>query len=181
MISEKINNAAANSNIILIGFMGTGKTAVGAELASDLGRKFIDTDLLVEEISGMKITEIFEQLGEDKFRKIESEAALALSTYQPGEIVAATGGGITLLKINRDSLLKAGTVVLLTASPRAILRRISKGKERPLLKGPNLGRRIEDLLKERETNYSNYHLKINTTGKTVKQVSREIKSRLGLL
>jgi shikimate kinase len=173
------SGAALKTNIILIGFMGTGKTAVGTELAVSLGRIFIDTDLLVEEKSKMSITDIFEQLGESEFRKRESEAALELTTYRPGEIVAATGGGITLQKTNRDILAKAGTVVLLTASPRAILRRVGKGNKRPLLQGPNRGKRIENLFKERETIYSSYDLKINTTGKTVKQVSREIISRLG--
>lgn len=181
MTAREKSGAAANSNIILIGFMGTGKTAVGAELASALGRKFIDTDLLVEEKSGMKVTEIFEQLGEEEFRKKESEAALALTTYRPGEIVAATGGGLALQKVNRDRLSKAGIVVLLTASPRTILLRIGEGKDRPLLKCPNPEKRIEELLKEREIIYSNYNLKINTTGKTVKQVSREIICRLGKL
>jgi shikimate kinase len=178
MTARDNNFAASNSNIILIGFMGTGKTAVGAELASCLGRKFIDTDLLVEKNSGMKVTEIFEQLGEDEFRKRESEVAFALTTYRPGDIVAATGGGITLLKGNRDKLAEAGTIVLLTASTRAILRRIGRGKERPLIKGPNAGKRIDELLKEREAIYSNYDLKIDTTGKTIKQVSREIINRL---
>ena len=177
MITREKSGTAANSNIILIGFMGTGKTAVGAELASRLGRKFIDTDLLVEEKSGMKVAEIFEKFGEGEFRKRESEAALALASYRPGEIVAATGGGIALQKVNRDRLAEAGIVVLLNASPRAILRRIGKGKERPLLEGPNPAERIEELLKERETIYCNYDISINTTGKTVKQVSREIISR----
>ncbi len=181
MTARDISGAAASRNIILIGFMGTGKTAVGAELAKRLGREFIDTDLLVEEKSGMKVAEIFELLGEEEFRKRESEAALALTTYRPGEIVAATGGGIALQKTNRDRLAEAGIVVLLTASPRAILRRIGKGKERPLLKGPNPGKRLEELLKERETIYSNYDLKTNTTGKTVQQVSCEIITRLGQL
>ena len=181
MAARKKSGAAANKNIILIGFMGTGKTAVGAELAFRLGRKFIDTDRLVEEKSGMSISDIFEQLGESDFRKSESEAALKLTTYRPGEIVAATGGGMALQKANRDSLTKAGIVVLLTASPRAILRRIGKGKERPLLKGPNSRERIEELLKERETVYSSHDLKINTTSKTVKQVSREIICKLGQL
>ncbi len=181
MTSRDNSNAAVSRNIILIGFMGTGKTAVGAELASRLGRKFVDTDLLVEEKSGLKVAEIFELLGEEEFRKRESEAALALTTYRPGEIVAATGGGIALQKTNRDKLAEAGIVVLLTASPRAILRRIGKGKERPLLKGPNPGKRIDELLKERETIYCSYDLKIDTTGKSVKQVSREIFSRLGQL
>ncbi len=181
MTAEKKSGIAANKNIILIGFMGTGKTAVGVELALHLGRKFIDTDRLVEEQSEMSIADIFEQFGESEFRKRESEAALKLITYGPGEIVAATGGGITLKKANRDSLAKAGIVVLLTASPRAILRRIGKGKERPLLEGHNRRERIEELIKKRETIYSSHDLKINTTGKTVKQVSREIISRLAQL
>jgi shikimate kinase len=179
MNARKISDAVANNNIILTGFMGTGKTAVGVELASRLGRKFIDTDLMVEEKSGMKIAEIFEQLGEDEFRKRESEAAIALTTCRPGEIVAATGGGIMLKKANRDRLAEAGIVVLLTASPRAILRRIGRGKERPLLKGSNPPGCINQLLKEREAIYCSYDLKIDTTGKTVKQICREIISRLG--
>ncbi len=174
MSARDNSGSVTNSNIILIGFMGTGKTAVGSELAANLGRKFIDTDLLVEEISGMSISDIFEQLGESEFRKKESEAAFALTTYRPGEIVAATGGGIVLQKANRDKLAKAGIVVLLTASPRAILRRIGKGRKRPLLKDTNRRERIEELLKERETFYGSYDLKIDTTGKTVKQICREI-------
>ncbi len=154
--------------------MGTGKTVVGLELARRLGRKLVDTDELIEERAGMKIRQIFERRGEEYFRKLEEETLDILEHYPPGSLIVATGGGIMLRAENRQKLKKNGLIVLLTATPRAILRRTRKAGGRPLLAVPDPAGRIKDLLKEREPAYRHHDLKVDTTGKSVKKVAGEI-------
>lgn len=167
-------------NIILTGFMGTGKTAVGSELALRLGRKFVDTDHIIEADTGMSIREIFEKHGEEYFRERESEAAAKLLTYPQGEIVAATGGGIVLRKENRLLLRKAGTVILLTASLPEILNRIGGCAGRPLLDKEHPLKNISAMQKEREPFYREHNYSFDTTGKTVNRVCDEIIEKLEL-
>lgn len=167
-------------NIILIGFMGSGKSAVGAELAERLGRKFIDTDEIIERKTGMTVREIFEKHGEEFFRDRESEAAAQLLTYNQGEMIAAAGGGIILRKENRAVISKAGEVVLLKASPPEILSRIGGCANRPLLNQEDPLETIKMILEEREPYYSEYKIAFDTTGKTVSEVCEEIIERLQL-
>jgi len=163
-----------NRNIILIGFMGTGKTAVGLELARRLGRKLVDTDELIEERAGMNIREIFERWGEEYFRELEHKSLDILAQHPPGSLVVATGGGIMLRLDNRKKLKKNGLIVLLTASPRAILRRTRQSGGRPLLEVRDPVERIKELLKEREPAYRHHDLMVDTTGKSVKKAAGEI-------
>ncbi len=167
-------------NIILTGFMGTGKTAVGTELALRLERKFVDTDHIIEIETGMSIREIFEKYGEEYFRERESEAAAKLLTYPQGEIIAATGGGIILRKENRLLLRKAGMVILLTASLPEILNRIGGCAGRPLLDQEHPLKKISAMQKEREPYYREHNYCFDTTGKTVNRVCDEIIEKLEL-
>ena len=119
------------TNVALIGFMGTGKTAVGRALARKLKKKFIELDPMIEQKAGKTIPEIFKEDGEIAFRELE----IAVTKEAAGEkhAVIACGGGVVLNKINTDRLRTEGITVYLTASPEAILRRTSRDhEERPL-------------------------------------------------
>lgn len=168
-----IKHQAAGKNIILTGFMGTGKTVVGEILARALDRHFVDTDRLVEETSGLTVTEQFLKLGEEYFRDRESEAILSLTRCQPGTLVVATGGGAVLRAQNRSALSRDGLVVLLTATPRAIKRRLAKSAHRPLL-AENSTLIISSMLQDREPVYRDCTFSIDTTGLTVRQVAGKI-------
>lgn len=157
----------------MTGFMGTGKTAVGEILAHALSRCFVDTDRLVEETAGFTVAELFSKFGEAYFRDRESEVILSLTRYQPGTLVVATGGGTVLRAENRLALSRNGLIVLLTATPRAIKRRVAKNVHRPLL-DENSTARISSMLQERELYYRDCTFSIDTTGLTVRQVASKI-------
>jgi len=140
------------TNIALIGFMGTGKSAIGKALAEKLGWRFVEVDQLVEEMAGKTIPEIFQQDGEIGFREMEIEATRRVA--QGTEQVISCGGGIVLNRINTDRLKKTSRMVYLIASPRTILRRTSRDStERPLLDVPDPAQRIRELLKSRRPFY----------------------------
>lgn len=171
----------ANKQLILCGFMGTGKTAVGKILAIRLGRSFIDTDRLIEQQTGCKITEIFETRGEKYFRDLETKTIRGLMSNQPGSLVVATGGGALIRPENRKILQQMGTLILLTASTRAITRRIRAQGGRPLLAGAKDPKKaVEALLAERAEYYSACDYPFDTTGKNLNRVAGEIIRALDL-
>ncbi len=140
------------TNIALIGFMGVGKTAVGRLLAKRLGRKFIEMDALIEQKAGKSIPEIFRQDGEIAFRELEIEVTKEVAGKK--NTVIACGGGIILNKINIDRLRESGKIVYLTASPKAILKRVASEKgQRPLLEVDNPALAIRNLQKFRKPFY----------------------------
>lgn len=118
-------------NIILIGFMGSGKSSVGRLVAHRTGLHFVDTDALVEKQEGKSIPEIFTEQGEEHFRYVE-RLMLEEISHETG-MVLATGGGIVLREDNRQSLRDIGFVVWLTANEDEIFRRVSRNTNRPLL------------------------------------------------
>lgn len=136
------------ANIALIGFMGTGKSAVGRALAKKLGWDFVEMDSLIEEMAGKSIPEIFEQDGEIAFREMEIEVTKKVA-QQAGQVIAC-GGGMVLNKINVDRLRETSRMVYLKASPGEILKRTSSGtNKRPLLDVPDPAQRIQELLEFR--------------------------------
>lgn len=150
-------------NLVLVGFMGTGKTAVGAQLAGRLGWPLVDTDALIEKEAGMTVAQIFSTRGEAAFRDMEREVCKRVANK--ARTVIATGGGMLLDPANRDALQEHGVLILLTADAAEIARRLEEGveaDERPLL-GADPVRRIEELLKEREPVYSSVSFKVDTT------------------
>ena len=140
------------SNIALIGFMGTGKTAVGRLLAEKLGKGFIELDALIEQMAGKTIPEIFAQDGEIAFRELEIEATRDVAERE--NTVVACGGGVVLNQINIDRLKKHSLIVYLTASTEAILKRtLSDTNERPLLVAENKAGEVKKLLEFRQPFY----------------------------
>ncbi len=166
------------TNIALIGFMGTGKTAVGKALAEKLGKKFIELDSLIEQKTGKAIPEIFKQDGEIVFRELEIEVTKEVAEGK--NQVIACGGGVVLNKINIDRLRKESLIVYLTASPKIILKRTSNdAEERPLLKVANPALTIQGLLKFRKPFYERAaDIKINTSKLGVDAVVEQIIEKL---
>ena len=148
----------AHRNIILTGFMGTGKTAVGREIAARMGRPFVDLDDLIVQRAGKSIPEIFAQDGEPAFRALE--AAICGEMAAPAGLVIATGGGAVVNPANREALAAGGTVICLEADLETILQRVGRGDDRPMLASPDRVARIRELLAARAEAYAAlpYHL-----------------------
>ena len=166
------------TNIALIGFMGTGKSAVGRALAEKLGRQFVEMDRLIEEMAGKSIPEIFQQDGEIAFREMEIKVTKRVA-QGTGQVIAC-GGGMVLNQINTDRLRETSRMVYLKASPRIILERTSvDANERPLLDVPDLIQRIRELLDFRKPFYQrSADITINTSRLSIDKVADLIISRL---
>ena len=165
------------TNIALIGFMCTGKTAVGAKLAAQLNMRFVDTDALIEQKAGKSISEIFKEPGEIAFREMEIAAVKEIAGGQ--NQVIACGGGVPLNWINIERLQGNSRIVLLTASLRLIIRRSAGNNNRPLLNIPGESVQVSNLLKFRKPFYIRAaDFAINTSGVTVNLVAAQIIERL---
>ena len=166
------------TSIALIGFMGTGKTAVGKALAARLGKEFIELDSLIEQKAGKSIPEIFQQDGEIGFRELEIEATKEVAGRK--NAVIACGGGIVLNKINIDRLRKECIIVYLTASPGIILKRISADEnERPLLAVTDRASKIKELMRFRQPFYERAaDIKIDTSKLDIDSVAEKIIKKL---
>jgi shikimate kinase len=149
-------------NIVLIGFMGSGKSTVGRMLARQLRFRFLDTDKLVEQRAGMSISEIFAEHGEAHFR--ERETAVLESLRGVRRHILATGGGIVTVPGNIPLLRSLGLVVLLKADPEEIYRRVSRNSERPLLRVEDPRRRVMDMMAARQPLYEGAaHFQVDST------------------
>lgn len=152
-------------NIVLIGFMGCGKTTVGRELHQRLGYPLIDMDQIIENRAGKPITTIFAEDGEPAFRNMETELLRELCHPATSRRIISTGGGVVCRKENRDMLRQLGYVVWLHAPTAVILERTGKNRERPLLATDDPAAKIEVLMAERKPLYAETsHIKIETAG-----------------
>lgn len=163
----------SKKNIILTGFMATGKTTVGKLLAKDLGYEFVDTDHVIEARNGMTVAEIFRDKGEGAFREMESALARELSEREG--LVISTGGRMMLDPGNAAALSRSGRVFCLVATPEDILERVKKdsGVRRPLLEVPNPIERIVELMEQRKEGYGRFPQMV-TTDKTPGQVTQNL-------
>ena len=162
-------------NIVLIGFMGTGKSSVGKRLAQSLAWDFVDTDLVIGEVTNLSVKEIFRRHGETRFRSEERIVVARLS--QKEQLVIATGGGTVVDPRNLEALAKNGIIVGLHATVDTILSRVGQKNERPLLKGTK--ETIEKLWTERQECYAQADFTIDTSRKNIDEVVSEILARLG--
>lgn len=163
-------------NVVLTGFMGTGKSTVGRLLAARLGYGFVDTDALIERRDSRSIAEIFRQDGQAAFRNWEKTIARDLAE-QTG-LVIATGGRLMLDADNAALLGRNGHVFCLTADPETILARVmGEDSKRPLLDVPDPADQINRLLEERAEAYGRYP-QINTTGKIPAEIVEIIMLKL---
>ncbi len=149
-------------NIVLIGFMGTGKTAVGTRLAARLGREFVDTDKEVEKVTGLAVRDIFLKHGQTRFRSEEELIVQKLASRKG--LVIATGGGSVINPDNLNRLKENGILVCLRAEPEEILRRVNKKRHtRPLIKKNMTAEDINQLLLERQEYYDKADLFVDTS------------------
>lgn len=156
---------ATPKNIVLIGFMGCGKSTVGRELHQRLGYRLMDIDQIIEETMGKKITEIFREEGETAFRDFETMQLREISKQTGMRHIISTGGGIVIRPENRALLHKLGYVVWLRASGDILFERTSRNRDRPLLNTPHAREKISALLAERDPWYrETAHLCVDTAG-----------------
>ncbi|MDE0665347.1 MAG: AAA family ATPase [Acidimicrobiaceae bacterium] len=166
----------AARNLVLTGFMGTGKTTVGRTLAERLGFDFVDTDAVIESQAG-PIHDIFERDGEEAFREMERRAARELAGR--AGLVIATGGRMMLDPECAACLEPAARVVCLSATPETILERIGDAARRPLLDVGDAPARVRELLAERAEGYGRF-ITVDTEGLSPDEVADAIMVRLGL-
>ncbi|MDQ6693665.1 MAG: shikimate kinase [Chloroflexota bacterium] len=161
-------------NLVLAGFMGTGKSTVGSIIASRPGWDFVDTDALIEQMAGMPIKDIFASLGEDHFRSVERQACLQAANLR-GTVVA-TGGGALLDEESRRALERTGVVVLLTCDRETLAARLEESAlrgERPLL-GEDFTKRIDLLLLVRQALYNSIALAVDTSRCTPQEAATRV-------
>jgi shikimate kinase len=138
-------------NLILVGFMGTGKSSIGRQVARRLGFQFLDTDHLIVEREGAAVADIFAKVGEAAFRALETRTLESLEHLT--RCVIATGGGIVMREENRAILRRLGFVVGLTASPEVVFQRVSRNNKRPLLQTEEPRETMHRLLADRAEAY----------------------------
>jgi shikimate kinase len=142
----------STENLFLIGMMGSWKSTVGRKLAEALNLEFIDTDDAIEEVTEMKVADIFREFGEDKFREMET-AFFVEKAKQKGQLFS-TGGGVVLSAENRKVLQENGITFLLDATPQTLAKRIHNTNKRPLLTdSDNLEERLQQIWDERHQLY----------------------------
>ena len=155
--------------------MGCGKTAVGRVVAKVSGFDFLDTDQFIEEHVGMSIPRIFEEHGEETFRRYEREVVTRLA--ERNHTVIATGGGLLVDHANMDTMKQYAMVFCLWASPDSIWRRVKDQSHRPLLQTENPRQRIIDLMEERKPAYGRADMLVNTEYRSAKDVAQLILSQ----
>lgn len=163
------------NNIVLIGFMGCGKTTVGTELAKEMNYDFLDTDQYIESKERMTINDIFAQNGEEYFRKLETDS-LADLVKDTEKTIVSSGGGLPLREENARLLQELGFVVYLRVTKETVLKRLEGDTTRPLLACDNPAKKVEELLDYRDPIYEiGAHLVIDVDNKTVEEIIEEIK------
>ena len=166
-------------NVVLTGFMGTGKTTVGRLLAARLGLGFVDTDAMIEERHG-PIPTIFAERGEGEFRRIEREVTAELAARDG--LVVATGGRLLLDAVNAEALQRTGRVICLSATVDTIVARVAPGGRaagRPLLAGADVRERIGELLAQRADGYGGFE-QVATDGRTPAEIVDAIAALLAV-
>lgn len=160
------------ANLILVGFMGTGKSATGRRLAARLHREFVDMDAAIEAREGRAISDIFTQDGEPAFRRLERALVRELSARE--DLVIAAGGGVVLDPENIRDFERTGVVVCLTAQPEELLRRLSGARHRPLLEQGDKEQRLRLLLEQRRPLYDAIAHQVDTTRLAPDEVARRV-------
>lgn len=162
-----------NKNILLIGFMGTGKTTTSKILSEKTNMPEIDMDAYIVEKNGVSIAEMFEQKGEDYFRDRETECLIDI--LKNDGVIVSCGGGVVVRDINVKYMKNQGVIVLLTATPETIYNRVKNSNDRPILNGNMNIEYIEKLMEKRKSRYLEVaDIIIETDGKTPEEVVTEI-------
>lgn len=160
-------------NLVLVGFMGSGKTSAGQLAAQRLGLQFVDMDAVIEQRTRQTVSQIFETQGEPAFRKIEREVVIDLAARDG--LVIATGGGVVLNPDNIRDFSRTGVVISLWVDPRVAFERTKRTSHRPLLAtDDDRLSRLESLLKQREPLYKAIKPCLDTSALSVEQQADEI-------
>jgi shikimate kinase len=167
-----VTNTRQPANLVLIGFMGTGKSSAGRLAAEQLRFDYLDTDELIQSRTGRTITDIFDADGEAAFRKLERQLVGELAARK--RTVISTGGGLPADPVNLASLKTHALVVCLWASPEKIWERVRNQTHRPLLRDPNPQSKIRELLAAREPFYRQADVLINTDLRSAREVAQQV-------
>ena len=162
--------------VLLIGLMGSGKTAVGRLLAQQLGYGFVDSDKVVEDEAGLRITDIFELYGEAKFRDMEHRIISRLVTETP-QIISTGGGAFTQPKV-RDAVAGKVTSLWLRATPETLLSRMDNLSTRPLLAGDNPLGILQKLHEARFDDYAKADIIVDTDGLSLRAAADKVTAAL---
>ena len=164
-------------NIVLIGFMGAGKSTVADYLRTIYDMDIVEMDQVIADREGMTIPDIFEQYGESYFRTRETELLIEMQGKR--NCIISCGGGAAMREENVKEMKKNGRVILLTASPEVIYARVKDGNDRPVLAGRKSVEGIKDLMEQRRGKYEvAADIMINTDNKTIPEVCEEMVRRL---
>ena len=164
-------------NIILIGFMGAGKTTISDYLSTMFAMNIVEMDQVIEEREEMSIQDIFATYGEEYFRELETNLLIEMQSRK--NTVISCGGGVAMRERNVAEMKKNGRVVLLTASPETIYERVKDSNSRPVLNGRKNVQGISELMEQRREKYeAAADIVVNTDGKTVLQVCEEMIQKL---
>ena len=164
-------------NIVLIGFMGVGKSTVAEHLSTMFGMDIVEMDQVIARRERMSIPEIFKQKGEEYFRNLET--ALLIEMQARKNVIISCGGGAAMRERNVKEMKKNGRVVLLKADPQTILKRVKHSNERPLLNGHKDVGYIKELMETRKEKYeAAADITVDTDKKTVLQICEEMVNKL---
>lgn len=167
-------------NIVLIGFMGTGKSTVSELLKRRFAMEVVEMDQIIEERQGMSISDIFATYGEEYFRDLETNLLIEMQSQK--NMVISCGGGVPMRERNVVEMKKNGRVVLLTAKPETILNRVKNNHNRPLLEGNKNVDFIADLMEKRREKYQTAaDIVIETDGKSGMEICEELVKKLKTL
>lgn len=166
-----------NCNIFLVGFMGVGKSTVSRALQNTFAMEVVEMDEIIAERNGMSVSEIFELHGEEYFRNEETNL-LRECEHKKNQIISC-GGGVAMRQVNVDEMKKSGKIVLLTATPDTILKRVEGNHDRPLLENNKTVEYISELMEKRRPFYeAAADYVVNTDGKTAFEICEEIISKV---
>ncbi len=164
-------------NIVLIGFMGAGKSTISDYLSTMFAMEVVEMDQVIAENQGMSIPDIFETYGEEYFRNLETE--LLIDMQDKKNVVISCGGGVAMRERNVAEMKKNGKVVLLTASPEEIYERVKDDDNRPVLRGRKNVAGIAELMEQRREKYeAAADIVIQTDHKSILQICEELVGRL---
>ncbi|ABZ82866.1 shikimate kinase [Heliomicrobium modesticaldum Ice1] len=166
--SGKEESCSHKKNVVLIGFMGTGKSTVGRRLAARLGCPFVDTDGEVEKVTGMTIAQIFDRYGEARFRSEERQMARKVAALEG--VVVATGGGIVLNPENVAALRSSGVLIGLEATAEVIWSRVTRRNHRPLLQKDSSVDHLREMMAKRRPYYACADMTVDTSSLSVNEI-----------
>ena len=159
-------------NVYLIGMMGTGKSTIGKDVASELSLDFYDSDLEIEKKSGKSVSEIFATDGEPKFRKLEQN--FIENGHPDSDSIVSCGGGLCVISGMLESLKAKGTVICLWAIPEVIFERIKNDRGRPLLQVEEPKKEIQRIIDQRKDYYLQADLVIDCNELSIEEVSQQV-------